>query len=576
MAILIDETKRVLVQGITGREGRARTKLMREYGTTVVEGVTPGKGGDNVSGVPVFDAPQDAVKAVGGINISVLFVPAAGVKDAAISAIDAGIKLTVLVPDRVPLWDAMEIAAVAKANGAMFLGPNTLGAVSPGKGIVGMIGGRAESARQWFKPGVPKGEGVISRSGGMASSTGYYLGQAGVRISTIVHIGGDAVIGIRLPDAALMFEADPLTEAIVIFGEIGSSQEEELAQLILDRKITKPVIAYIGGKAAREGTRFSHAGAIIEGGRGTHAGKVKALREADATVVDAFGDLPGAVVEILKQIKGQSLMNEADKKAVWHSSITGIQPNKVAVRGYDIAELMGRVSFGAAVYLILTGELPSPPIARLMDGILVASIDHGATPPSAFAARTVASTGASLSASVAAGIMSINRHHGGAIKDCARQLKKIADRATSESISLDEAAARTLAAMKEAGERMPGFGHRLHSKDPRTARLFELAREAGVDGVHMKAARALEQAFADAKKSLPINVDGAIGAILADLGMDPAAFNGIFMIARTPGLVAHVIEEQTREKPMRRIDPVNHGYDVPAPRSVGTTTNEHQ
>ena len=119
------------------------------------------------------------------------------------------------------------------------------------------------------------------------------LSGAGVRISSIVHIGGDAVIGIRLPDAALMFEADPLTEAIVIFGEIGSSQEEELAQLIVDRKITKPVIAYIGGKAAREGTRFSHAGAIIEGGRGTHAGKVKALREAGATVVDAFGELPG-------------------------------------------------------------------------------------------------------------------------------------------------------------------------------------------------------------------------------------------------------------------------------------------
>ena len=568
MAILIDEKKRVLVQGITGREGRARTRLMREYGTNVVGGVTPGKGGQSVLGVPVFNTPQEAVNSLGNIDVSVVFVPAAGVKEAAISAIEAGIKLAVLVPDRVPVWDAMEIAAAAKANDAMFLGPNTLGALSPGKAVVGMIGGRAESARQWFKPGVPKGVGVISRSGGMASSTGYYLGQAGVRLSTIVHIGGDAVIGIRLPDAALMFEADPLTEAIVIFGEIGSSQEEELSQLIVDRKITKPVIAYIGGKAAREGTRFSHAGAIIEGGRGTHAGKVKALREAGAAVVDAFGELPGAVVTILEQIKGQSLMSEAEKKAVWHSGITRIQPNKVAVRGYDIAELMGRVSFGAAVYLILTGELPSPPIARLMDGILVSSIDHGATPPSALSARNVASTGATLSASVAAGIMSINRHHGGAIEDCARQLKAIADRAARDSISLEEAATRTLRTMSEAGERMSGFGHRVHTKDPRTARLFELAREAGVDGVHMQAARAVEKAFADAKKSLPINVDGAIGAILADLGMNPAAFNGIFMIARTPGLIAHVIEEQTRERPMRRIDPVNHGYDGPPARSI--------
>lgn len=261
-------------------------------------------------------------------------------------------------------------------------------------------------------------------------------------------------------------------------------------------------------------------------------------------------------------------MSEADKNAVWNTAVTRIEPNRVAVRGYDIADLMGRASFGATVYLILTGELPTPPIARLIDAVLVASIDHGATPPSALAARTVASTGASLSASVAAGIMSINRHHGGAIEDCARQLKKIADRAVSESISMDEAATRTLTAMKEAGERMPGFGHRYHTKDPRTARLFELAREAGVDGTHMQAARAVEKSFADARKPLPINVDGAIGAILADLGMNSAAFNGIFMIARTPGLVAHVLEEQTREKPMRRIDPVNHGYDGPGPRSV--------
>src|SRR5256884_5753352 len=388
MAILIDETKRVLVQGITGREGRARTKLMREYGTNVVAGVTPGKAGQTVVGVRVFNTPQEAVNSLGKIDISVLFVPAAGVKDAAISAIDAGIKLTVLVPDRVPVWDAMEIAAAAKANGAMFLGPNTLGVLSPGKGVVGMIGGRAESARQWFKPGIPKGVGVISRSGGMASSTGYYLGQAGVRLSTIVHIGGDAVLGIRIPDAALMFEADPFTEAIVIFGEIGSSQEEELAQLIVDRKVTKPVIAYVGGKAAREGTRFSHAGAIIEGGRGTHAGKVKALREAGATVVDAFGELPDAVAQILKKLKGESLMSEADKNAVWNTAITRVEPNKVAVRGYNIAELIGRVSFGSAVYLILTGGLPSPAGVGLMGGDLVSSNDYVAAPPPALVSST--------------------------------------------------------------------------------------------------------------------------------------------------------------------------------------------
>src|SRR4029450_11445896 len=151
--------------------------------------------------------------------------------------------------------------------------------------------------------------------------------------------GGDAVLGVRIPDAALMFEADPFTEAIVIFGEIGSSQEEDLAQLIIDRKVIKPVIAYIGGKAAREGTRFSHAGAIIEGGRGLHAGKVKALREAGATVVDSFGEVPHAAVNILTLMKGQSLMNEADQKATWNTAITRVEPNRVGVRGYDIADL---------------------------------------------------------------------------------------------------------------------------------------------------------------------------------------------------------------------------------------------
>lgn len=591
MAILIDETKKVIVQGITGREGQARTRLMLDYGTRVVGGVTPGKGGAEALGVPVFDSCSAAVATLGPIDISVLFVPATGVKPAALDAIEAGIRLVVLVADRVPVWDAMEIAAAAKAKGASFVGPNTLGIASPGKAVVGMIGGRAESAREWFKPPLPPphgtGVGIISRSGGMSSSTAYYLGQAGVRISSIVHIGGDAVLGLRIPDVALMFQDDPATDAIVVFGEIGGSQEEELAELITTGRITKPVAAYIGGKAATAGTRFSHAGAIIEGNRGTHAGKVASLRAAGATVVDAFGELPEAVVSLLRSRNSRSLMTEAERKAVWTTAITKIEPNKVAVRGHDIASLMGKVSFGAAVYLILTGKLPDERVGRLMDAILVSSIDHGATPPSCLAARTVASTGASLSQSVAAGIMSINRHHGGAIEDCARYLASLIAKARDSARGLDEIATEEVTRIKSTGDRISGFGHRIHTKDPRTAKLFELAAAAGLTGSsnspsqregpggrtgsaqasaqysHIAAARAVERAFAAIGKPLPINVDGAIGAILADLGMDPRVFNGIFMIARTPGLVAHVTEEQTREKPMRRIDPVNHAYDGP-------------
>ncbi|MBX3358802.1 MAG: citryl-CoA lyase [Phycisphaeraceae bacterium] len=568
MAILIDKTKRVIVQGITGREGQARTRLMLDYGTAVVGGVTPGKGGTEVLGVPVFDSCAEAVKALGRVDVSVLFVPAAGIKAAALDAIHAGVGMVVLVADRVPVWDAMEIAAAAEEKGSSFVGPNTLGVASPGQAVVGMIGGRAESAREWFKPPLAGGTGVgiVSRSGGMSSSTAYYLGQAGVRISSIVHIGGDAVLGLRIPDVALMFEEDPATDAIVVFGEIGGGQEEELAGLIKEGRVTKPVAAYIGGKAATSGTRFSHAGAIIEGGRGGHAGKVEALRAAGATVVDAFGELPAAVAEMLRARGSRSLMSDAERKAVWTTAITKIEPNTVAVRGHDIAGLMGKVSFGAAVYLILTGRLPDERVGRLMDAILVSSIDHGATPPSCLAARTVASTGASLSQAVAAGVSSINRHHGGAIEDGARFLTRVIEEAGASGRTLDEVAAGEVARIKASGERISGFGHRVHTKDPRTARLFELAAEAGLGETgtsHIGAARAVERAFAAIGRPLPINVDGAIGAILADLGLDPRVYNGIFIIARAPGLVAHVAEEQSRERPMRRIDPVNHAYDGP-------------
>jgi len=306
MSIIIDRTKRVLVQGITGREGRARTRLMREFGTNVVAGCTPGKGGQEVEGVSIFNTVAEAADCVGMFDVSVIFVPARLVKSAAIEAIDAGVKLVVLVPDRVPLWDAMEIAAVAKDNHAHFIGPNTLGVISPGKAVLGMIGGRAESARKWFnepKPGSGTNVGIISRSGGMTSSCGYYLSRAGVNLTTLVHVGGDSVIGLPFPDVARMFQDDDETDAIVIFGEIGGSQEERLAELMQQGVITKPVIAYIGGKAAREGTRFSHAGAIIEGSRGTHKGKTEALKSAGATVVDGFGDLPDAVTEVLKKTK---------------------------------------------------------------------------------------------------------------------------------------------------------------------------------------------------------------------------------------------------------------------------------
>ena len=297
MAILVNETTRVVVQGITGREGRARARLMRDYGTKVVAGCTPGRGGETVDGTPVYDTVLEAVEPHGGFDASVIFVPAPLVRDAALESISAGIPLTVLVGDRVPVWDVLEITRAAERVGVSFLGPNTLGVLSVGKGVLGMIGGRAESARAWFTPGPV---GVVSRSGGMTSSTGYYLSRTGVGLSTLVHVGGDGIVGLPLPEVVRLFQADEETCCIAMFGEIGGSQEEQVAEMIADGEVTKPVVAFIGGRAATSGVRFSHAGAIVEGGRGTHEGKVAALRGAGATVVDAFDELPTAVARTLE------------------------------------------------------------------------------------------------------------------------------------------------------------------------------------------------------------------------------------------------------------------------------------
>jgi succinyl-CoA synthetase alpha subunit len=235
---------------------------------------------------------------LGEIHASCLFIPAPLVKDAALEAFAAGVKLLVIVPDRVPLHDVLEIKAAANDCGAEFLGPNTLGVLSPDRWVLGMMGGRADSARKFFRRGPV---GVTSRSGGITSSMAYYLGRAGVGASTIVHVGGDSVVGLPHPAIVKRFEADNETKAIVMFGEIGTSQEERVAELIAAGEITKPLIAYIGGKGAQEGTRFSHAGAIIEGGRGTREGKIEALTAAGATVVEDFDDLPAVTKRVLAE-----------------------------------------------------------------------------------------------------------------------------------------------------------------------------------------------------------------------------------------------------------------------------------
>ncbi len=252
----------------------------------------------------------------------------------------------------------------------------------------------------------------------------------------------------------------------------------------------------------------------------------------------------------------------------WNTAITEIKPNEVRLRGYRIDELMGSISFAEAIYLALKGELPSADAARMMNAILVSSIDHGASPPSALAARTVASTGAPLNAAVAAGILSINRHHGGAIEGCMKILQSGIDRVNQSGETVDKIAADLVTEHKSSGKRIAGLGHRIHTDDPRTAKLFQLAQEVGIAGEGVQMIIAIQSSLKDTGKALPINVDGAIAAVLLDLDIPSELANAMFFIARVPGLILQAHEEQTRERPMRRIHPTEISYDGPAPRSL--------
>ena len=246
------------------------------------------------------------------------------------------------------------------------------------------------------------------------------------------------------------------------------------------------------------------------------------------------------------------------------TGISEIQPGRIRIRGYDIVDLMGNKSFAEVTYLILRGELPSPTEARMMDAILTSSVDHGVTPPSSLAARTVMSGGNPLNAAVAGGILTIGDVHGGAIEQCARILQEWAARPGSS----EDLARELLDHLSEHKRRMPGFGHRLHRTDPRTVRLFQMAEELDFRGKHQDLASALEMEFDHRGRSLPINVDGAIGAIISDMGFDWRLGKGFFVISRCVGLVAQAYEELTREKPMRSLGFSDYEYDGPAARDL--------
>jgi succinyl-CoA synthetase alpha subunit len=288
MSILVDEKTQVIVQGITGRDGSFHTQGMLEYGTKVVAGVTPGKGGSMVHGVPVHDSVAEA-RAATGANTSVIYVPAAFAADAIYEAIDGGVKLVVCISEGVPVNDMIEVYAAVERSSSRLIGPNCPGLISPGKAKVGILPGVIH------KPGEV---GVVSRSGTLTYQVVDLLTRAGIGQSTCIGIGGDPIIGTNFLDALELFENDPQTKAVVMIGEIGGTDEQEAARFVKS-SMTKPVVGFIAGRTAPPGKRMGHAGAIISGGGGTAQEKTESMNAAGIPVARVPSDIPGLVLKVL-------------------------------------------------------------------------------------------------------------------------------------------------------------------------------------------------------------------------------------------------------------------------------------
>ncbi|HEV2580468.1 MAG TPA: succinate--CoA ligase subunit alpha [Ktedonobacteraceae bacterium] len=291
MSILLDSNTRVIVQGITGREGLFHTRNMKAAGTNIVGGVTPGKGGETVEGLPVFDTVNEA-RAATGATASCIFVPPPGAADAIMEAASAGIELIVCITEGIPVVDMTRAMLMVREAGARLIGPNCPGMCTPGQGKIGII------PYQIFTPGPV---GFISRSGTLTYEVVALLTEAGLGQSTCIGIGGDPIIGSTFADYLQLFEADPGTKAVVMCGEIGGSDEEDAAEYI--KTMSKPVISFVSGRTAPPGKRMGHAGAIISGNTGTAQGKVAALQAAGVPVADTIFDIPGLVKEALARIE---------------------------------------------------------------------------------------------------------------------------------------------------------------------------------------------------------------------------------------------------------------------------------
>jgi succinyl-CoA synthetase alpha subunit len=293
LGLLVGKDTRAIVQGITGTQGSFHTKLMLDYGTQIVAGVTPRKGGARVHEIPVYNTVEEAVKKHGA-NASIIFVPARFAAGAALEALESGLKTIVIITEHIPVKDAIEVMARAKQYGATVIGPNTPGIITPGECKLGVMPAHV------FKPGIV---GVVSRSGTLTYEIAAGISQKGLGQSTCIGLGGDPVVGLSFVEVLKMFETDDRTEAVALIGEIGGNLEELTANFISKEEYSKPVVAFVAGRTAPSGKRMGHAGAIIMGGAGTAESKIDAFREAGVEVAEKPSDVARLLAERLGKEK---------------------------------------------------------------------------------------------------------------------------------------------------------------------------------------------------------------------------------------------------------------------------------
>jgi succinyl-CoA synthetase alpha subunit len=297
LAVLVDRSTKVLVQGITGREGSFHTEAMIRYGTKVVAGVTPGKGGSSVHGVPVYDSVEEAMRAHPEINASIVFVPARFAPDAVYEAVDAGIGLIVVITEGIPIHEGIRLIRYARMRGVRVIGPNTPGVITPGECKLGIMPGHVFSRGR---------VGIVSRSGTLTYEVAMQLTSAGLGQSTCIGIGGDPVVGTDFIEVLELFRGDPGTDAVVLIGEIGGDAEEGVARYVVETGYPKPIVAYVAGRTAPPGKRMGHAGAIISMGVGDAESKIRALSSAGIRVASTPFEIPALVREALSSTAPRS------------------------------------------------------------------------------------------------------------------------------------------------------------------------------------------------------------------------------------------------------------------------------